>query len=147
MMKYLLALLALSTALAVSPAASAQKFDFTFTYNSSVVASGAQKAVATVTPGKIEFTNSSLFHGGSTSISNGRLVVSKGVDFNIFSRAPGAKTDQIYGNSGFNVHRSFNPDAFHIPEYSGLSTLLLSLLTLAGGFAFKARQSGLFLTA
>ena len=50
------------------------------------------------------------------------------------------KQDSGNGSTG----GSFAPYAT-VPEYSGLSMLILSALTLAGGFFFKSRQSGLFL--
>jgi hypothetical protein len=40
-----------------------------------------------------------------------------------------------------------NPPPTHVPEYGGLSMLILSALALAGGFLSKTRQSGSLLRA
>jgi hypothetical protein len=59
-------------------------------------------------------------------------------------------SDSFYVWNGSGYVKTDNSGTFtptYVPEYGALSMLILSALTLAGGFFFKAKQSGLFLAA
>ena len=183
MKKVTLALFALATALAISPVASAQNYDFTYTDASAGISASGVLVVsgttaisgtitylgevyalpAAVTSGNFTYDNQVYPSGGPDgylTIANYGLLFSNATDteeINIFggafsyggSSGPGPYDFWVWTSGG-----GFNPTSdagtftlTQVPEYGGLSMLILSLLTLAGGFFFKARQSGLFLAA
>ena len=186
MKTFSLGLLALATALAISPVALAQAtYNFTFSFTgvgfsgqgSLVGVLGSTPGTYYITGGTGTFTNSSgsdtysLFAnhnqpGTAYSPSgffiyddkvtpgtvglildvDGLLFIdSRGSELNLWGNGvKGNGTDTWYTwylNSGYNGGGTFS---ITVPEYSGLSILLLSALTLVGGFIFQARKPGMF---
>jgi len=194
MKKVILALFALVTALAISPVASAQTYDFTYTdatagifatgvlgvsgttaisgtitYDGVTLAllsgSATPPAYITSPSGSIQFDNQVYASGGP----NGLLSTTGGLDFenatqtediNIWAGAfNGSAWGGVNGSGPYNLwvwtsSGGYSPTSGYgdftltqVPEYGGLAMLILSLLAIAGGFFFKARQSGLMLAA
>jgi hypothetical protein len=194
MKKFSLALLAIATALAISPVVSAETFDFSYGFagnngtglmTGSLTATPAGGGVYDVTAGNIDvvfgdpnlsFNSTGVLLGSTGSIMTspsgyfyydnvllpgqnplitnaGLLFGVDGLEVNIFSNGasavyPAAGTYQFYDNMGFNMFGNFvlSP-AVAVPEYGALLMLILCALTLAGGFFFKSRQSGLILNS
>jgi hypothetical protein len=195
MKKVILALFALVTVLAISPVASAQKYDFTYA-ESGVTASGWLMIGGAPSPSGNYATAGGLNWDGTTFslVANpagglqyldfagyfpylGRiytfeyddLYFPKGVPGTyldvyglLFSNATGTEYINIWSNGqgthdsfwAVDGHRLLQQDSGNgsstgdfapasVPEYGALSMLILSALTLAGGF-FKAAQSGSF---
>jgi hypothetical protein len=183
MKKVFLALLALAAALAISPVAAAQSFNFTEgtdNFSGSLVTSGApSNGGYDVTGGSFSigsdsftivpntnFPSSSLFlgngiyddilfpGGGPANLLNlNGLLFSdgKGEYVEIYQAGSngdgtGTYTATTYGfwegTSNNNVQINDRSGTFTVPEYGGLAMLILSALTLAGGFFLKGRQSG-----
>ena len=67
------------------------------------------------------------------------ILMSGNIEGNIWGNGAGSYT--VFEGSGDNAVGSAT--VTYVPEYSGLSMLLLSALTLAGVFVFKARKSGI----
>lgn len=199
MKKVMLALLALATAAAISPVASAQNYDFTFTssvnsdvFSGALVTGAAGGGGFDVTGGSISIGSDSFtivgnsnFPGTSTYLciygcgyydnilspnggaanlltSSGGLLFEDGSGnyINIWQNGSGADTYGFWEGSASNLAGLIGPsqpgssyydtgtfDITQVPEYGSLAMLILSALTLACGFFFKARQSGLFLAA
>jgi hypothetical protein len=67
----------------------------------------------------------------------------------IYPGPAGVPYQVVYSDGYYTV--TFTPapsgPSVTVPEYGGLAMLILSALTLAGGFSVKARQSGMFLAA
>lgn len=93
--------------------------------------------------------------GPPAYLDNDGLVLTdaNGDIINIFANGNGSYYffDDVYNGPGPD---DFTPwqgtvsnGSLAVPEYGALSMLILSALALAGGFFFKARQSGLFLAA
>jgi hypothetical protein len=197
MKKVILALFALATALAISPVASAQNYDFTYA-DSGVNASGWltiggapspsgnyatagglnwDDATFSLVPnpgGGLQLLGSAGYFpylGGTYTFEYDDLFFPKAtapgtyldVYGLLFANAAGTEFINIWSN-GAGTHDSFwavdgnkliQQDSgngsstgdfapTYVPEYSGLSMLILSALTLAGGFFFKAGQLGSF---
>lgn len=194
MKRVFLALLAMATALAISPVASAQNYDFTYSdVSAGVYASGIiDVSGTTAVSGTITFdgVNYALYPGSATAPNyvvspsgayyydnqvypsagpNGYLSTTGGLVFinsgdteeiNIFAgpccaqlgysqNGPGPYDLWVWTPTG-----GYDPTSdtgtftlTAVPEYGSLSMLILSVLTLAGGFYFKARQQpGITLT-
>lgn len=183
MKKVILALFALVAALAISPAALAQNYDFTFS-GGGITASGTLYApgtfgvlegnattgsivvtgdpnlsgvgtlfaspngpgVQTTSPSGYFYYDNTLYPGLDPLVdNNGLLFIDNGFEVNIYSNGSGNQY-QIYDNQGV-TQGGGTFTLTYVPEYGALSMLILSALTLAGGFFYKARQSGLFLAA
>jgi hypothetical protein len=175
MKKVFLALLALAAALAISPVAAAQSYDFSF---ASTSYSG--DGILTVTGGVITgltgtfyldgvnvgamalldpnafASNDNVFAPPPQFVSeNGLSFVAGGLDYNLYNFATTeggyAPTGCSIGGDCITANANGIPSEtlnfLNVPEYGGLAMLILSALTLAGGFFFKGRQSGLFLAA
>jgi len=195
MKKLSLISLVIATALAISPAAFAQTYDFTWGYtNNNATASSNGTFSATfvggdtydITSGTIITYGDPTINGGVTTSgtsfiptagvysvqtspsgyfnfdnvlttpanplmdNDGLLFYVAGREVNIFSNGPGPGTYQFYDQSGYNDFGNFSlsaPSLVSVPEYGAMSMLLLSIATLAGGFFFKTRNSGMLMTA
>ena len=175
MKKVIFALFALATALAISPVAAAQNYDFSFdsaSYSGSGIVTvtgdvvtgltgtfyldGANVGVMTLLDPSAFASNDNVVAPPPQFVSeNGVSFVAGGVDYNVYyfattvgGYAPTGCSiggDCITANADGIPSETFNLST--VPEYGGLAMLMLSALTLAGGFFFKARQSGLFLAA
>ena len=126
--------------------------------------SATPPAVLITPTGAIQFDNQVYPSGGP----NGYLSTTGGLDFenatqtediNIWAGAfNGSPWGGVDGAGPYNLwvwtsSGGYSPTSGNgeftltqVPEYGGLAMLILSALTLAGGFFFKARQSGSFLT-
>jgi hypothetical protein len=175
MKKVILALFALVTALAISPVASAQTYNFSF---SSIPYSGS--GVFEVTGGVITGLTGTFYSlgvdvGAMTMLApgtfagndnvfapapnyvtlNGLSFIAGGAYFNIFNFTTTYPLNQpkgcAVGGDSIAYRATSQPGLpltfFNVPEYGTLSMLILSALTLAGGIFVKSRQSGLFLAA
>jgi len=193
MKKVILAAFVTATALAISPVASAQTYDFTYTDTSAGVSasgvldvSGTTAISGTITydsvtyallpgsatpPGYVaspsnafDYDNQVYPSGGPNGLltTTGGLVFSNASDteqINIWagafdgspwggSNGPGPYNFWVWTSGAYSPTSDAGTFALtQVPEYGGLSMLILSALTLAGGFFFKGRQSGLFLAA
>jgi len=192
MKKLALIVFALTAGIVSSQSASAQVYDFTFTYGSNVIASGvldvtgntvtsgtaALSATAPNDPGVafnilplpggpgVYTSPSELFlydnwinPAGPTGsyLDNvaGLLFVSgSGDELNLFSGYgtignPDSYSFESGGNygagGGWGINGTFA--IRQVPEYSGLSMLILCALALAGAFFYKGKQSSLFLNS
>jgi hypothetical protein len=207
MKKVMLALLALATAAAISPVASAQSYNFnfsdgtvtvigTFTVSTAPIAGypGAELITSfsgtmtdtdpnftsfdgpvSLQAGTAPFTSQSGEFTGVTNYfypsGNATAEGASGLQYfdggGLVLNIPGGYGDNEWslfaeGNGTYGSYPARDDDGYYdyadnlpasdlqitrIPEYGALSMLILSALTLAGGFFFKARQSGLFLAA
>ena len=196
MKKVILTLFALATALAVSPVASAQKYDFSFagpnfTATGWFTIAGAPSSSGNgVTNGGLTLDNTAfhlvtdtsgrpqyegladffVFDFGIHTFEYDDLFFTNGTRGTyldkyglLFENAAGTEFINIWSGGAdtqdslweVNHHiltrrDSSNGGVFtptRVPEYGGLSMLILAALTLASGFFFKARQSGLFLAS
>jgi hypothetical protein len=102
-------------------------------------------------------------NGGAANLltSTGGLLFedASGMYINIWQNGSGADTYGFWEGSASRLAGIIGPQQgssywdtgtfgiTQVPEYGALAMLILSALTLAGGFFFKARQSGLFLAA
>jgi len=106
-----------------------------------LIASPNGPGVQTTSPSGYFYYDDTLYPGQDPSIdNNGLLFMDNGFEVNIYSNGAG-NFYQIYDNGGVTTGDGTFALTY-VPEYGGLSMLILCALTLAGGFLFKGRQSG-----
>ncbi len=181
MKTFSLGLLALATALAISPVALAQTYNFSYTsggYSGSgwLVAGGGFSGGLNVASGDLVFNGEdfsllanstpgqAIYSPSGAFIIDNLLFPSAGASGGLLDNygllfvdaAQGVELN-IWGNgivNGYSLYKWVRGNyviedsgTFNIttPEYSDLSMLLLSALTLVGGFIFKTRHPGISL--